>query len=176
MDTRIQASGRVNSVDALRGFVMIIMALDHVREFHHRGAMSFQPEDLARTTTWLFITRWITHICAPVFMFTAGLAAFYWMSRGRTARNLTGFLCKRGLWLMLIDLVVMRLIMFFGLTSGPVILNVLWALGWCIIALALLAHLPTGILAALSIAMIVFHNLRTRFRQCPLEVRDGFGT
>jgi uncharacterized membrane protein len=153
------ASGRVQSVDALRGFVMIIMALDHVREFHHRAAMSFQPEDLARTTTLLFMTRWITHICAPVFMFTAGLGAFYWMSRGRTKGQLTDFLWKRGLWLVFLDLVVIRLVMFFGLASGPVILNVLWALGWCMIALGLLAHLPTGILAALSIAMIVLHNL-----------------
>jgi uncharacterized membrane protein len=149
---------RVGSVDALRGLVMIIMALDHVREFHHAGAMLFQPDDLTRTTPWLFLTRWITHFCAPVFMLTAGLAAFYWMRRGHTPAQLTTFLAKRGLWLILIDLVLMRLIMFFGLSSGPVILNVLWALGWCMIALALLAHLPSRILAALSIAMILLHN------------------
>jgi uncharacterized membrane protein len=138
---------------------MIIMALDHVREFHHRAAMSFQAEDLARTTAWLFMTRWITHICAPVFMFTAGLGAFYWLSRGRTTGQLTDFLWKRGLWLVFLDLVVVRLVLFFGLASGPVILNVLWALGWCMIALGLLAHLPTGILAAFSIGMIILHNL-----------------
>ena len=89
---------RVGSVDALRGLVMIIMALDHVRDFHHAGAMSFRPEDLTRTTPWLFLTRWITHFCAPVFMFTAGLAAFYWMKRGNTPIQLTTFMAKRGLW------------------------------------------------------------------------------
>jgi len=165
MNTRVpEARGRVNSVDALRGFVMIIMALDHVREFHHRGAMSFPPEDLARTTAWLFMTRWVTHICAPVFMFTAGVGAFYWLSRGRTVGELTRFLWKRGIWLLFLDLVVLRLVMFFSLTSGPVILNVLWALGWCMIALGLLARLPAGILASLSIAMIIFHNLADSIR------------
>lgn len=160
MNTQTSKSARrVESVDALRGLVMIIMALDHVREFHHVGAMSFQPEDLTRTTPLLFMTRWITHFCAPVFMFTAGLAAFYWMRRGRTPAELTAFLAKRGLWLILIDLVVIRLIMFFGLESGPVILNVLWALGWSMLALGLLARLPAGMLAGFSIAMILLHNL-----------------
>src|SRR6266581_909578 len=79
---------RVRSIDALRGLVMIIMALDHTREFFHSGATSFQPEDLTRTTAALFFTRWITHICAPVFMFTAGLGAFFWLSRGRTTSHL----------------------------------------------------------------------------------------
>src|SRR5215470_9004163 len=73
---------RLPSVDALRGLVMIIMALDHTRDFFNASAMVFQPEDLSRTTTALFLTRWITHICAPVFSFTAGLGASFWMSHG----------------------------------------------------------------------------------------------
>lgn len=136
---------------------MLIMALDHVRDFFHAGAMSFQPEDLTRTTVPLFFTRWITHFCAPVFMFTAGLAAFLWLSRGRTTSELSRFLWKRGLWLVLLDLTVVRLAMTFG--SGIVILSVIWALGWSMVALGFLARLPVRVLAVLSIAVIALHNL-----------------
>src|ERR1035438_2160101 len=93
-----QPRTRVPSVDALRGLVMIVMALDHTRDFFHSGAQSFQPDDLTRTTAVLFFTRWITHFCAPVFMFTAGLGAFLWLRRGRSKSQLTYFLWKRGLW------------------------------------------------------------------------------
>lgn len=79
---------RVQAVDALRGLVMIIMALDHVRDFFHSGAMSFQPDDLSRTTAALFFTRWITHLCAPVFAFAAGVGAFLWLRRGRDIKPL----------------------------------------------------------------------------------------
>jgi len=84
-------------VDALRGLVMIIMALYHTREYFHSGAMLFQPEDLTRTTWAVFLTRWITHICAPVFMFTAGVGAFFWLHRGCTVAALSRFLWTRGL-------------------------------------------------------------------------------
>lgn len=138
---------------------MIVMALDHVRDYFHAGAMTFQPEDLTRTTTVLFFTRWITHICAPVFMFTAGLGAFLWLSRGRSKGELTRFLGTRGLWLVVLDLTVVRFAMTFGLTQGIVILSVLWALGWSMVLLGVLVHLPVRVLAALSIAMIALHNL-----------------
>ena len=99
---------------------MILMALDHVRDFHSRAAISFGPEDLAQTTAALFLTRWITHFCAPVFMFTAGLAAYFWLGRaGRTAGQLTVYLVKRGLWLIVLELVVLRFALFFSLTRVP---------------------------------------------------------
>ena len=94
---------RNNAVDALRGLVMIIMALDHTRDYFHSAVMSFPPEDLTRTTVAVFFTRWITHICAPVFFFTTGLGAFFWLGRGHT-QSLTSFLVKRGLWLVLLEL------------------------------------------------------------------------
>lgn len=153
------AQPRLQSVDALRGLVMIIMALDHVRDFFHSAAMSFQPDDLSRTTWAIFFTRWVTHFCAPVFMFTAGLGAFFWLGRGRTKAGLAAFLVKRGLWLVLLDLTVIRFAMTFSLASGIVLVSVLWALGWSMVLLAVLVRLPPRILAIISIAVIALHNL-----------------
>src|SRR5436190_2720756 len=137
---------RVRSIDALRGLVTIIMALDHTREFFHSGATSFQPEDLTRTTAALFFTRWITHICAPVFMFTAGLGAFFWLSRGRTTSQLSIFLWKRGLWLVVLELTALHFAAFFSL-RGLVILSVLFAVGWSVVVLGFLARIPIRTLA-----------------------------
>ncbi len=156
----IQRKSRITSVDALRGFVMIIMALDHTREFFHVGAMSFQPEDFTRTTAALFFTRWITHICAPVFFFTAGTGAFFWLRRGqRTTGQLSRFLWTRGLWLVVLELTALRFATNFSLTKGIVILSILWALGWSMVALGFLVHIPIRALAVLSIAVIALHNL-----------------
>jgi uncharacterized membrane protein len=138
---------------------MIIMALDHVRDFFHRQAMFFSPEDLAHTTPAIFFTRWITHFCAPVFMFTAGLGAFYFMQSGRSAGKVSDFLWKRGLWLVVLELTVLRFAMFLSLTSNPVFLTVLWALGWSMVVLSFLIHLPLRLLGVISIAVIVMHNL-----------------
>ena len=148
-----QPKTRVTSVDALRGLVMIIMALDHTREFFHSGAMTFQPDDLTRATTVLFFTRWVTHICAPVFMFTAGLGAFLWMRRGRTAGQLSHFLWKRGLWLVVLELTVLRLALDFSYSTGFVLLTILWALGWSMVALGFLVRVPIRPLAVFSIAV-----------------------
>jgi uncharacterized membrane protein len=147
---------RIQSVDALRGLIMIVMALDHTRDFFHSAAMQFQPEDLARTTAAIFFTRWITHFCAPVFMFTAGMGAFFWLQR-HTKAQLSAFLAKRGLWLIVLDLTAVRFAMTWG--QGMFIINVLWGLGWAMIALALLIHLPMRALAFLSIAVMALHNL-----------------
>ena len=150
---------RVTSVDALRGFVMIVMALDHTREYFHAGAMSFQPEDLTRTTAVLFFTRWITHICAPVFMFTAGIGAFFWLRRGRTVSQLSRFLWKRGVWLVFLELTVLHFVMTFSMVKGLVFLSILWALGWSMVALGFLVRIPIRALAVLSIAVVALHNL-----------------
>src|SRR5438034_10618845 len=92
-----ESTTRVRSVDALRGLIMIIMALDHTRELFHAGAMSFSPEDLTRTTPILFFTRWITHICAPVFILTAGWGAVLWLRRRPTTIQVAHLLWQRGL-------------------------------------------------------------------------------
>jgi uncharacterized membrane protein len=155
---------RLASIDALRGLIMIIMALDHVRDFFHLDAALYQPEDLTRTTTLLFFTRWITHFCAPVFMFTAGIGAYFWLQRGRTPAQLSSYLLKRGLWLVLLELTFLRFAMTFSLFSGPVLLTVLWALGWSMVALAVLIHIPVRVLAPLSLAVIALHNLTDPLR------------
>src|SRR5437764_5089037 len=152
-------TSRIRSLDALRGAVMILMALDHIRDFLHLGAMSFSPTDLTRTTPALFFTRWVTHFCAPVFMFAAGAGAFLWWQRNHSKGQLSRFLWTRGLWLVILEITVMQVAYYFHLPlRDPVLLIVLWALGACMIVLAALIYLPAPVLAALSVAVILLHN------------------
>jgi uncharacterized membrane protein len=148
-------------VDALRGLAMILMALDHTRDFFHAAAMAFPPEDLTRTTVAVFFTRWVTHLCAPVFFFTTGIGAFFWLGRGHTESR-TAFLVKRGLWLVVLEVTALRLAMTFSLRDGPVFLSILWALGWSMVALGFLSRLPLRVLAIGSVLVILLHNLADR--------------
>jgi len=150
---------RLASIDMLRGLVMVIMTIDHTRDFVHSAAMNFPPEDLARTTPAIFLTRWITHICAPAFMFCAGLGASLRLDHRGTVGDVSRFLWTRGLWLVALELSVVHLGFFFNFDYGVVFLLVFWALGMCMIALALLVYLPYRALLALSLGMIVLHNL-----------------
>lgn len=140
---------------------MIIMALDHVRDFLHRAAMTSSPTDLRVTTPLLFMTRWVTHLCAPVFMLTAGLGAyFYWRANRRTKKDLSWFLLTRGIWLIALELTVMQFAYNFNVSqSQPIFLLVLWVLGACMILLAALVWLPAPALLVLSIATIVLHHI-----------------
>jgi uncharacterized membrane protein len=153
---------RLDAVDLLRGLVMVIMALDHTRDFFHEGAFLYPPEDLTRTTPMLFFTRWITHFCAPVFVFLAGTGAFLSVSRGKSKRQLSRFLITRGLWLILLELTLVRLgwFPFAGLTFFVV--QVIWALGVSMIVLAGLIYLPVRAIAAVGVLMIASHNLLDR--------------
>ena len=152
--------GRLASVDLLRGAVMILMALDHVREYVHGPAMNFRAEDLTQTTAAIFFTRWVTHFCAPVFMFCAGLGAWFWLERrGGSTATLSRFLWTRGLWLIVLEFTLVRLGFYFDFDYSVVILLVFWPLGASMLALAALVHLPIRILAVLSVSMILLHNL-----------------
>jgi uncharacterized membrane protein len=139
---------------------MVIMALDHTRDYVHAAAMVSRPEDLTQTTAAIFMTRWITHFCAPVFMFCAGLGAFFWLERhGGSRPALSRFLWTRGCWLILLEFTVVRFVFFFNLDYSVVILLVFWALGSSMIVLAVLVRLPFRALLGLSIGMIALHNL-----------------
>lgn len=145
---------------------MMLMAIDHIRDFIARSAMQFLPTDLSRTSAAIFFTRWITHFCAPVFMLTAGLGAYFWMTRGHHSRpQLSRFLVTRGLWLIFLEVTVLRVILLSQLSYRReiVLLFILWAIGSSMIALATLIYLPVRLLAALSIAIIALHNLLDRF-------------
>jgi uncharacterized membrane protein len=153
---------RIQSVDALRGAIMMVMAIDHIRDFVARSAQQFLPTDLTRTTPAIFFTRWITHFCAPVFVLTAGLGAYLWVTRGHHAKSdLSRLLMSRGIWLIVLEVTILRFIMFsqISFTANPVLLIILWAIGMSMIALAGLIYLPKRVLVAVSIAIIGLHNL-----------------
>src|SRR4029079_17571451 len=101
----LKPSYRIDSIDLLRGLVMIIMALDHTRDFFHKAALTDDPLNLATTTPILYFTRWITHLCAPIFVFLAGAGAYFQGLR-KNKRQLSAFLIKRGLWLVFVEIVV----------------------------------------------------------------------
>jgi uncharacterized membrane protein len=155
----IRTRQRVDSVDLLRGLVMVVMALDHTRDFVNSAAMAYRPEDLTQTTAAVFLTRWVTHFCAPVFMFCAGLGASFWLERRGDRSALSRFLWTRGVWLVLLELTVVRFAFFFDVDYSVVMLLVFWSLGLSMIALAGLIYLPVRALAALSLGVIVLHNL-----------------
>ncbi len=148
---------RLVSVDVLRGLVMVIMALDHTRDF--LTDLRFAPEDLAHTNGALFFTRFITHYCAPVFAFLAGTGAFLATSRGKSLQYVSRFFLTRGLWLVLLEFTVVDFAWgFVPWAHGGVI----WILGWSMVAMALIVWLPVRWIAALGLGMIATHNLLDR--------------
>jgi len=156
------ASFRIESVDLLRGAVMILMALDHTRDF--LGANTVNPIDLEHTTAPLFLTRWITHFCAPVFFLLTGTGA-YLSLRKKSKRELSRFLFTRGLWLIFLESTLFRCLGFqFNFDYHVTLLNVLWALGWAMIVLSLLVRIPTSVTVSLGIIMIAGHNLLDSIR------------
>jgi uncharacterized membrane protein len=171
---------RIDSIDLLRGIVMVIMMLDHTRDFVHSGGLTFDPTDLTRTTVVLFFTRWITHYCAPIFVFLAGTGAYLQLARGKCKRDLSKFLLSRGLWLIVLELTVVRFGVFFSLDYRFLgFLQVIWVIGVSMIVLAALIHLPLKLVAGFGITMIALHNLLDRYQvtgwQGPGTPVPGFG-
>jgi len=155
---------RIDSIDLLRGIVMVIMMLDHTRDFVHSGALLFDPTDLTKTTTAVFLTRWITHYCAPVFVFLAGTGAYLQFVRGKSKRELSKFLVTRGLWLIVLEFTVVRFGFLFSLDYRFLgVMQVIWVIGVSMIVLAALIYLPLRAVAIFGVAMIVLHNLLDRF-------------
>jgi uncharacterized membrane protein len=148
---------RLESVDMVRGVIMILMALDHTRDFF--GNSGINPTDPATTTIPLFFTRWITHFCAPTFFLLTGTGAFL-AKRRRSTSELSRFLFTRGLWLIFLELTVTRCLGWqFNFDYHVLILVVLWALGWAMIVLSALVYLPPWVVTAFGVVMIATHNL-----------------
>jgi uncharacterized membrane protein len=150
---------RVNSIDILRGLVMIIMALDHTRDFFHIGAYNgTDPLNAATTTPILYFTRWITHFCAPIFVFLAG-TSIYLQGLRKTKKQLSGFLIKRGLWLIGIEVFIMSFAFTFDVNYHYVVFQVIWSIGISMILLGLINRLPIRVLFAIGIVIVAGHNL-----------------
>ncbi|MGH7517507.1 MAG: DUF1624 domain-containing protein [Gemmatimonadales bacterium] len=147
---------RLGAIDLLRGGVIVLMGLDHVR--YYLSDARFDPTDPTRTTAALFATRWITHLCAPVFMWLAGVGARLSLGRGRNPGSLARFLVTRGLWLVLLELTVARAAWQFNLDYAYSAALVLWALGWSMVALATLVRLPEAGIGVIGIGMVLLHN------------------
>lgn len=149
---------RLDALDLLRGIVMVVMMLDHTRDFFQVG--EFNPTDLARTTPALFLTRWVTHFAAPVFVFLAGTGAYLKLARGATRGDLSRFLLTRGLWLVVLELTVLRVLIWFNADFRFLAMpQVIWAIGVSMIVLAGLVHLPTRWVGAFGVLMVAGHNL-----------------
>lgn len=149
---------RIDSIDLLRGVVMIIMALDHVRDYFHKSAFLYDPTDLTHTSVSIFFTRWITHFCAPVFVFLAGISAFlYGVKKGR--KELSFFLLTRGIWLVFAELFIVTL----GWTFNPAFrifnLQVIWAIGFSMIILSAMIYMSMRMILVVGILLVAGHNL-----------------
>jgi len=173
-ETAPEPKGRIDSVDVLRGLVMVIMLLDHTRDFVHSDTFRFDPTDMSRTYPSLFFTRWITHFCAPIFVFLAGTGSYFQLARGKSKADLSRFLITRGFWLIFLEFTVVRIVAFWdlgfiGFLGG---MQVIWALGWSMIVLAALIHLPLRATATFGVGMIALHNILDRFQIAPWQGPD----
>jgi uncharacterized membrane protein len=149
------ARRRVNSIDLLRGLVMLLMALDHTRDFFAAGSMN--PRDIAEPA--VFLTRWVTNFCAPTFILLAGVSAHLHGARGRSTQEISHFLLTRGLWLILIELTLVRFAWRFNFDLKIFVFQVIWAIGASMVVLAGLVHLPRRFIAVVGLGVILGHNL-----------------
>jgi uncharacterized membrane protein len=158
------AFARITTIDLLRGLVMVIMALDHVRDLLHHDAFFFNPLDETKTTPVLYLTRWVTHFCAPTFVMLSGTSA-YLVGLRKTRQQLSSFLLSRGCWLIFADLVIMSFAWSF--TPRLIAFGVLAVMGSGMILLALLVRLPDPVVPGIGLAMIFLHNTLDGVRFAP---------
>lgn len=149
---------RIQSLDLLKGLIIVIMALDHVRDYFHETALTLSPTDPATTNWLLFLSRWITHYCAPNFCLLAGISAFL-SGRRKSKPELSWFLLTRGLWLVLLDLTLVNFGWYYDPAFHAIDLGVIWMLGICMMCLAALVYLPKSWLVGLGLLMVFGHNL-----------------
>jgi uncharacterized membrane protein len=166
------AKHRITSIDLLRGIVMVIMAIDHVRDFFHIDASTGDPTNMATTTPQLFFTRWVTHFCAPTFVFLAGTSA-YLSGIKKTKPELGAFLIKRGLWLILVEFLVMSLAFTFNPLYNVFILQVIWSIGISMVLLGLIIRLPFNVIFTIGLLIVCLHNLLD-YPEAELRGKVGF--
>jgi len=165
---------RIRSIDTIRGVIMIIMALDHTRDFFHISAFTADPLDPENTTGILFFTRWITHFCAPSFMLLSGISA-YLSGQKKPVSETGSFLVKRGLWLILVEIVVMTFVLSFDITYKTIFLNVFWALGTSMLILGLLVRfLSSKTILIIGLILIFGHNAFDFIKVAPNSALDIF--
>jgi uncharacterized membrane protein len=148
-------AARVDAIDMLRGLVIAFMVLDHVREFFHVDADTFDPVDPLRSYPFLFATRWITHLCAPTFLFLAGVSILFQKANGKSSASLSRFLLTRGLWLIFLDVTIVS----FAFNFGPPLafLGVIWSIGFSMVAMSLIARFAPGVVLAIGVAIIALY-------------------
>ena len=149
---------RFTNIDFTRGLVMVIMALDHVREFIHRTSMTQDPTNLETTTAILFLTRWVTHLCAPAFIFLAGISAFISMRRKNNLNESRKFLLTRGIWLLFLEFAVINFALWFDIQYRLFIMEVIGAIGFSFILLSFLLRLPSRVIGIIGIFLIIIQN------------------
>jgi uncharacterized membrane protein len=150
---------RQPSIDIVRGIVMIIMALDHVRDLMHVDSITQSPTDLATTSPLLFCTRWITHLCAPIFVFLAGTSVYLSLQNKNNAAETRQLLLKRGFWLILLEFTVVNFGLFFDIGFHTLLFEVIAAIGFGFVVLSLLLKVRSQTLGIVGLVIIFFHNL-----------------
>ncbi|CAN5387075.1 DUF1624 domain-containing protein [soil metagenome] len=149
---------RIESIDLLRGLIMTIMALDHIRDYFHIDASVFSPTDLSKTSVSLFFTRWITHFCAPLFMLLSGTSA-YLVGEKKGKKYLSKFLLTRGLWLIFLEFTIVSFGWYFDIHFTAIDFLVIWALGVSMLFLAVIIYLPLPWIITISLLIVLGHNL-----------------
>ncbi len=145
---------RIQSIDLLRGLIIVIMALDHTRAFW--GLTPFSPTDLSQTDTGWFLTRWVTHFCAPLFVFLSGMSAFLYLQKCGSKAQLRNFLLSRGLWIVFLEITLINFSWQFAFNA--IFVQVLWIIGWSMVILSLLIYLPRYLILVFSVLVIALHN------------------
>ncbi len=175
MSVKTPRGKRIESIDMLRGLVMVIMALDHVRDYFHFDAYYYDPTDLSQTSVALFFTRFVTHFCAPVFVFLAGTSAFFVGSR-KNRKFLSAWLLKRGLWLIFAELTLIKLAWTFKLDYSAILFQVIWVLGLGMLFLAAFIYVPRKLGIAICLLAVFGHNLLDVYNPVnPFVPSSGFG-
>jgi len=158
MQQKLTASKRIESIDFIRGIAMVIMALDHTRDYFHIAANIDDPLNLATTTPILFLTRWITHFCAPVFVFLSG-TSIYLQSLRKTKKELSVFLIKRGLWLIIAEFVIIAFAWTFNPFFNIIPFQVIWTIGISMVILGVAVRLPFKMVLLIGLLIVLGHNL-----------------